>query len=192
MLRCPSSIRASLTGLVLSVLGCGALGAGCDSEADRNAQVRQEYRKGLLAAEDRRQRRDEKREATRAQDASGAMIASEERVAGIVLPRGLTLRLGATRQWYYETAVPIEAVRAYFGPRLKTLAVIQGAADTVTYEDAEPRDTPGAERVSVRIAPLGNQRGKTEILIRLPALAKPPASEAEARLAIEERTKFAQ
>ena len=185
-------MRASVAGLALSVLGCGALGAGCDSEADHAAQVRQDYRKGLLVAEDRRQKREDRRAATRAQDESGAMIASEERVAGIVLPRGLTLRLGVERQWYYETAVPIEAVRAYFGPRLKTLAVVQGAADTVTYEDAEPRDTPGAERVSVRIAPLGNQRGKTEILIRQPILARPPATEAEARLVMEQRTKFAQ
>jgi len=190
MLRCRRSIRASFAGLVLAALGCGALGAGC--EGQREEQVRKRYRQNLLVAEDRKRKRDEMREATRVQDARGAMIASEERVAGIILPRGLTLRLGAARQWYYETAVPIEAVRAYFGPRLKTLAVVPGAGDTITYQDAEPTDTPGAERVNVRIASLPNRRGMTEINIRLPPLARPPNSEAEARLLVEERTKFAQ
>jgi hypothetical protein len=192
MLRCRRPIRTSLTGLVLAALGCGALGAGCDGEEAGRAEQVRGHRKALLVAEDRQRKRAERREATRVQDASGAMIASEERVAGIVLPRGLKLRLGAARQWYYETSVPIEAVRAYFGPRLKTVAVIQSAGDAVTYQEAEPSDTPGAERVSVRIAPLPNRRGITEITIRLPPLARPPNSEAEARLLIEERNKFAQ
>lgn len=170
----------------------GLLSGACEDKMNEQRDARLAHRKALLAAEDRRAQREQKYAQTRVQDAQGELIPSGEKVAGIELPRGLKLRLGFAREWYYETTLPAEAVRAYFGPRLDTAQVVPGAAGTITYVNALPRDTPNAERVNVRIGPLPKQRGKTEINIRLQTIVRPPASEAEARLELEKRTKFAE
>ena len=173
------------------LLACALPSWGCRGEPRAQQEARREYRKALLAAEDRRQQRDDKRQAERVQDDQGALLASEQSVAGVVLPRGMVLRLAMQREWYYETRASLDALRAYFGPRLNTLEVIPGGADTVTYKGAIPRDTPGSERVDVRIGPLPNQRGKNEVNIRLAPAASPPNSEAEARLQMEEHLRYA-
>jgi hypothetical protein len=185
------SLRSFAAVALSAALGCGLLGAGCGEQGRSEDEVRRDYRKALLAADDRRQQREQKHEETRVQDQRGALIPSGERVAGLLLPRGLSLRLSFEREWYYETTLSAAALRAYFGPRLNTLEVVQGGGDTVTYQNAVPRDTPGAEHINVRIGPLPNQRDKTEVNIRMAPDATPPRSEAEARLELEMNAKYA-
>ncbi len=53
-------------------------------------------------------------------NAQGQLLPSEDRIAGLVLPRGLTEVRKAERKRVFRSEVPIRKLLEYFGPRLFT------------------------------------------------------------------------
>lgn len=93
-------------------------------------------------------------------DGEGVPRESTERVAGLVLPRGLEEIEGLReeRRHVYASDVPPQKLLRYFGPRLTTVD-IRRQADTVTYRQAIPRGVRGgAVKLDVTVRP-SSRRG---------------------------------
>src|SRR5690606_21417128 len=73
-------------------------------------------------------------------DDSGVPRESDVRVAGLVLPRGLTEveALRSARRHVYTSDIPPQRLLRYFGPRLYTVNIEQ-RGQAVVYHDAEAR-----------------------------------------------------
>ena len=97
-------------------------------------------------------------------DASGALLESDQIIAGLTLPRGLTLIAQRERHHSFETRVRRPKLVAYFGPRLFTGAV-EPLADGAVYRAAIPRGVREelAVKLDVSIVPASNGRTRVEI-----------------------------
>lgn len=98
-------------------------------------------------------------------DASGALQESDELVSGLRLPRGLQLTHTLERRWVYDTTVPLEALRKYFGPRLITGSVTPGGG-AVTYTHAQAKDSQGEIFFDVVIGAKRGQPGHHFVDVR--------------------------
>ncbi len=101
-----------------------------------------EERKRILAVPSAMEQIKAKVEKTRLYDDQGALQPSDEVVAGLRLPRGLTLEFQKERRWVYDTTVSQARLRAYFGPRLDTGSVSPGGG-AVTYSHARAKESHG-------------------------------------------------
>ena len=105
-------------------------------------------------------------------DAHGVPLESEERVAGLVLPRGLTENeaVSEERRHVYVSRVPPDRLLRYFGPRLTTVQIDQHG-ENVTYRDAIPRGVRGGVvHLDVTVRPSSANAAVVEIL----ELSPPP------------------
>lgn len=121
----------------------------------------------------------QKSKATRANslyDEKGNLLASEQSIAGLRLPRGLQLKRKADFRYFYETEVPADKLHWYFGARLYTAKITRMSGST-TYVAAKLSDgTGGANRFDVKITPNRTPKGKTRLEIRqlMPRKPTPP------------------
>jgi hypothetical protein len=107
-------------------------------------------------------------------DERGVPLESEERVAGLVLPRGLDEleELSSERRHVYVSDIPQDRLVRYFGPRLTTVH-IDREGSSATYRDAIPRGVRGGRvRLDVTIRPSSSRGSRVEIYERPPP---PPA-----------------
>ncbi|MGB0679283.1 MAG: hypothetical protein ACPGUV_06435 [Polyangiales bacterium] len=103
--------------------------------------------------------------------ADGMLLPSDTRVAGLMLPRGLTVVRVQGREHVYESDVPVAALLRYFGTRLLT-GEVQGIGEGKVYRRALPR--AGAAKhpdgtpiyMDVRILPVGQGRMRVSITER--------------------------
>jgi hypothetical protein len=157
--------------------------AGCTCSDDA------EQRREILKPEDRAKARAEAVDKRRYTTPEGELRASEEEVAGLLLPRGLSLHREFPHEWYFRTLhrdVSLKRLEAYFRPQLVTLKLERDATGGVHFIDAQLQKDPTAQQVSVRIAPVLTGVGQNEVYIRQrpPSEKKafPSAAEAEAKL----------
>jgi len=104
-------------------------------------------------------------------DGEGVPRESDVRVAGLVLPRGLTKvdALESARRHVYTSEIPPQRLLRYFGPRLYTMNVEQ-RGQAVVYRDAEPRGARGGiVKLTVTIEPTSQHPSRVEIVERPPA-----------------------
>jgi len=110
-------------------------------------------------------------------DADGALLPSDEFVAGLRLPRGLELYLDRPNFHLYRTRTPVYKVLAYFGPMLITGKVERQGAGAV-YRQASVR---GAEinptKVDVSVTDVGEGYTRVAITELPPPPAHPPEKE---------------
>ena len=110
--------------------------------------------------------------------ADGELLESDELVAGLRLPRGLTPMLSEDRRHVYRSDVPLVKMQRYFGPRLVTGQVDTRPSGRATYVDAVPRDVRGGEvHLDVTIEPASGMVSRVEIVERMPAPAGAPPEE---------------
>lgn len=125
-------------------------------------------------------------------DEQGNLLPSNETVAGIVLPRGLTPEYTFEHEWYLRSQAKQEQLRAYFGPRLLTGKVERSGMGTVTYVNAQPKDSKQKRFVTVRIGPAPRNRNESEVFIsETPMMPIERPSEAESKKQILERMRYA-
>lgn len=173
--------------LVLFVLLVGA----CTDDA---AERRSEAQRALLRPPDVEKLREQKREAVRIVSEQGELLESDEVVAGVRLPRGFKLVHSLANEWYYRSrGVTLEQLDRYFQSRIESYR-IERSPHTVVYEAARPRNTPGAEFVTLRIGVAASDRSAKEIYIRRPdpTARRPLLSDAEIRAEIEAAARVAE
>jgi hypothetical protein len=128
-------------------------------------------------------------------DEEGVPRESDERVAGLVLPRGLTKvdALSGPRRHAYHSEVPVDRLLRYFGPRLLTGNVEQ-LGSTVIYRQATPRGSRGGRvELDVRIEPTSGHPAFVEIYeLPPPPLPGVVISEEEIRRHFEQRQRTAE
>lgn len=126
-------------------------------------------------------------------DDEGNLRESDEQVAGLTLPMGLTPNAGDEERLHtYLSDVPIAAILRYFGPRLTTGQVEARPGGGASYRAAVPREvTAGAVRMDVTIMPVPGSRTLVEIREIPPEPVTPP-SEAESIRSLTETLRTAE
>ncbi|HEY8426933.1 MAG TPA: hypothetical protein VIL20_01105 [Sandaracinaceae bacterium] len=103
-------------------------------------------------------------------DENGVPRESDERVAGLPLPRGLTKveALSDERRHVYTSEMPPSDLLRYFGPRLVTMR-IDRRGEAVIYREAVPRGVRGGVvKLDVTIEPTVRHPTRVEIYERPP------------------------
>ena len=162
--------------------------AGCSCESAH----RDEQRRALLRPPDVHRMRVEQPERVRLVDDRGDLIASDQVVAGITLPRGFTRAFAVEHASYYQSRhASLEQLDRYFTSRLSSKAIERGAG-TIRYLAARPMGRPGATAVTVLIGEAPHAPGTQEIHIVEPR-PRPsvPLSDTQMRAQMEARRKFA-
>jgi hypothetical protein len=125
----------------------------------------------------------------------GRLRESDERIAGLILPRGLipAPALGSDRRHVFYSDVPLDKVLRYFGPRLLTGNVERRGA-SVTYHRATPREARGALiELDVRVEPVsGNHPVYVEIRERSTPTQSAVVTEDDVRRHFEQRRQTAE
>lgn len=117
--------------------------------------------------------------------ADGELLESEDRILGLVLPRGLEVASEIGTRHVYRTDQPLALVLRYFGTRLVTGVVERDGAEA-TYRNAIPAgiDPATAVHMDVRIGPTSGAAARIEITELAPPLLSEP-SEEEVRARVE-------
>jgi hypothetical protein len=119
-------------------------------------------------------------------DENGDLAPSDDRVAGLTLPRGLTAEPTEDRSYTYFSTVPIGRLLRYFGPRLTTGTVEPRPGGGAYYRNATVREAVGSSvHLDVTITPVPGERTMIDIRELAPSLVTPP-SEAESIHAFEQ------
>jgi len=163
------SVGAVHWGRALRVSGALALvvalaAGGCESP--QQPKQRQARRQVALKPVDVAKKRSEKLQAQRLYDEDMSLLPSDDVVAGIRLPRGLTTKLQVENRYYYHSKVPLPHLRAYFGPRLVTMRIVPDGKSTYKYVKAKTKDTDEPHLVNVRIGPTSKSIYVNEVMIQ--------------------------
>jgi len=114
----------------------------------------------------------------------GELLESDERVLGLVLPRGLEEGAAYDLRHVYTTDQPLDLVLRYFGTRLVT-GVVERSGLEATYRNAIPAgiDASSAVHMDVVIGPTSGASARIEIIeLPSPILAEPSEEEVRARI----------
>ena len=167
---------------LLCAVVCGTAELGCS----RRDAAQEEKRRMLLTPPDNKREREEAARKKQIFDEDGDLIPSEQSVAGLLLPRGLTPGQHDEREWYFRSMeIPAEALERYFLPRLLTGGVEHSQGGATQILSAKIKDNPGALPVTIRILKLAGANAASELYIRqaMPSpTVRPKESEVEAQL----------
>lgn len=114
----------------------------------------------------------------------GELLESDQRVLGLVLPRGIELVSEIGTRHVYRTDQPLSRVLRYFGTRLVTGVVERDGAEA-TYRNAIPAgvDPASAVHLDVTIGPSSGAAARIEIVeLPAPLLSEPSEDEVRARV----------
>jgi hypothetical protein len=175
-------LRVGPFAIVLCLISCA------DEAPDNDAR-----RRGLLQAPNAEKARAERHAQTRLTDDRGELVASQQVVAGITLPRGFSLVLALEHAWYYRSPdVSLEQLDRYFLRQLDSRE-IRREPRTIEYVGARPKGQSDAVPVDVRVGIASGAKEQREIRIRAPrpGLRVRP-SDAQVRAQMEARRKVAE
>jgi hypothetical protein len=129
-------------------------------------------RREVLRVNDLAAERRKAREAERLVDDKGALLPSNEKVAGVVLPRGYKPRFNLPREWYLDGEHQFGKLVTYFTEQLDADTVTRPNKATLTFLRARTKGDPNMEPVSVTISPVPGRDDWSRIHI----VAPPPAA----------------
>lgn len=165
---------------------CAVLAGSSLFGCSRRDAAQEEQRRVLLAPPDNKREREEAARKKQIFDEDGDLIPSEQSIAGLILPRGLTPGMHFEHEWYFRSMeISAEALERYFLPRVLTGAVNHSQGGATEFVAATIKDNPSAPVVTIRILKLAGANSASELYIRqsVPApLVRPKASEVEAQL----------
>jgi hypothetical protein len=174
-------LALTLCGVLLgaSTAGCG--GCGSDQEERKRALLTPRTSKAAIAA---------RRQEQRLFGDDGELLESDQKVAGVTLPKGLTPERAMDNHWFFRAEhIPAAALVRYFQKRLNSMT-LERSEGAVVFGGAVPKDNPAALRLRVQIVQLRGSDHKSQLYIRQSVPYQPlPASEAAAR--IEAQRKYA-
>ena len=114
----------------------------------------------------------------------GELLESDQRVLGLVLPRGLEVVNEIGTRHVYRSDQPLSRVLGYFGTRLVT-GVVEREGPEATYRNAIPAgiDPASAVHMDVTIGPTSGAAARIEIVeLPAPLLTEPSEDEIRARV----------
>lgn len=165
---------------------CAALSGTAALGCSRRDAAQEEQRRVLLMPPDNKREREEAARRKQIFDEDGDLIPSEQSVAGLILPRGLTPGMRFEHEWYFRSMeIPAEALERYFIPRVFTGEINRSQGGATELVAAKIKDNPSAPSVTIRIIKLSGANSASELYIRqsVPApLVRPKESEVEAQL----------
>jgi hypothetical protein len=154
-------MRARIPAMVLLAALAGAPLAGCGDDPQR------ERKRALLQPNhDVHRKAAEAREKRRLVDDEGDLLPSGEKVAGVMVPKGLTLYRRFEGQSFYKgTQVSTDQLERYFSAELLK-ARIERTDSLVLFSDAVPRSNPKAIPFELSITRLRGAEKATEVVFR--------------------------
>lgn len=159
-------MHARIPGLLLLAALAGAALAGCGDDPKR-----EERKRALLQPNDAKRKADEAREKRRLVDDEGDLLPSGEKVAGIMVPKGLTLYRRYQGQSFYKgNRVSADQLERFFSAQLQD-AKVERTESMVLFADAVPRSNPKALPIDLRVTRLRGSERATEVVFREP---RPP------------------
>ncbi|HEX2675146.1 MAG TPA: hypothetical protein VHM19_00865 [Polyangiales bacterium] len=184
-------IEHRLTGLRRGT--CFALGVACllgaSSGCHRKSQD-DERRRAVLKPVDLHDKERELYEKMRLYDDQGNLLASDVKVAGMNLPRGMTQTFVLEREWYFDGPIPPNKVDAYLHAHLEIGQISWPSNNTVEYAMSKVKDTPDSPPVLVRLFPSPGRGGSVRLYIRQAAPAPthwPSEAEVQAQMALRQQ-----
>jgi hypothetical protein len=161
--------------VVLLLLGAGCSGGATDTEGEAAAPIAPPPAPEDLGEET----------APPVVGPDGELLESDDRVLGLVLPRGLELVSAIGTRHVYRSDQPLPRVLTYFGTRLVT-GVVEREGPEATYRNAIPAgiDPASAVHMDVTIGPSSGAAARIEI-VELPAPLLNEPSEEEIRERVE-------
>jgi hypothetical protein len=172
----------SRLGFAAAWLLCATLAAAGCGDTSEQAQKRE-----LLTPRDSKLKLEQEKEKRRIFDQDGELIASGEKVGGVMLPKGLTLyRRSHEHSFYKTTQIDFEKLDRYFGEQLISTTV-ERQSGAVKFGGAVPRDNLKAPRLDLHLTRLQGAKNANEVYFRVSKPFKlapppPPPESAEARL----------
>jgi hypothetical protein len=173
--RCAATAWLTLLALLGGPLGC----------KHKRADV-VEARRELLTPPKTQQNVEEQQRKQQVLDADNELIPSEQVVAGIVLPRGLTLYASSEHDWDWKAHhVRADALERYFATHLLGASVGRSQGGAVSFDGGHSKDNPNGPLVWVRILRLRGSSEESEVFIREAKPSRPRLSAAEAEAQIQ-------
>jgi len=170
--------------LMTSLLCCAA--AGCSMQNEQEVQQR-----ALLMPPPPAQKFNDESKKRELYDAHGELLSSDESVAGLQLPRGLTLQRTFENEWYFESQVATSAaLDRYISDRLSPTEVERGKG-FVAFKGALVKANPKARALTVLISAITGSSTTSEVYIRQAELSRKYVSGAEAEAQLRARREFA-
>ena len=138
--------RVIKAGFALSIV----LLCACSKQQDEKALMRREVLRVNNLAAERRKQLDE----VRVTDERGDLLASKQRVAGVLLPRGYDPKFTFEYDWYYDGQQPYSKLVKYFTEQLESTTVQQPNRSTLTFVEARAKGDTQMKPVSVTVMPV--------------------------------------
>jgi len=146
------------------------LGLAAASCTSHDAEQRAEARRQLLRAENLEQQRRDALAAQRLSDANGNLLPSNEKLAGIVLPRGYKPKFVYEREWTYDGELPFHKLEQYFLQNLSA-DIAHPSGMLTRFVRARPVGEPNAQPVLLEVSPVPGREDWSRIHIQQPAPA---------------------
>lgn len=139
--------------------------SGCSSEAeDQKAQMRRDVlRANNLGAERRKQF-----DAVRLTDDNGNLIPSNQKVAGIVLPRGFTPKFKMDSEAYFDGELPYGKLTKYFTEQLDFMHVERPNNSTLRFVNVRTKGDSEMAPVTITISPVPGMLHWSRIRVLIP------------------------
>jgi hypothetical protein len=142
----------------------GSAAGGCSDKKTEEVEKRRE----LLVPQDLHAKRAAAEEALRIMDAEGNLLPSTTRVAGVLLPRGVSVVSAYEYDWYCEGKVPLRKLDAYLRAHLVIGEEGRTATGRVELFQAKPTDLPDAKGVYVSFYEKAGRSDMVRMYIRTP------------------------
>jgi hypothetical protein len=140
--------KHGLNSPVLALLACCMFAACSHRREDED-----DKRRALLTPQDLPAKRDTAREAARLFDAAGNLIPSETKVAGLLVPRGMTLVVAPEHEWYFDGPLPLPKLEKYLREHLEIHDEDHSIPGRIDFAESRPRDTPAPTPTFVSFYP---------------------------------------
>ncbi len=162
--------------LTLVLLLCGSAGCKGNYERDEARQV--------LRPNDLSEKRERALEKSRMHDHEGVLLASDNKVLGIPVPRGFTKRYELSDQTWYDGPTTPERVASYLEEHLEFSHKNVPANGAVTFQGARAKGDPDAPTVIVSLEAVAGHKERVRLVIRRP---KPAPTEPLSPVEAQER-----
>jgi hypothetical protein len=153
-----------MTWAASAVLLSGGMLCGCSKQEDQKAQMRRD----VLRANNFNAERKKQFDAVRVLDDNGKLLPSNQRIAGVVLPRGYEPKFKLDYESYFDGELPYSKLATYFTEQLDFTGVQRPNNATLTFLEAHTKGDSQMKPVTVTISPVPGREDWSRIRVVVP------------------------